>query len=93
MAIFLPPLFTAPRALQDAQDAVVEMREHDVPYHVRFAIDTDTRCGHWFTVRAKVGGKGMLWWGQGDTVVGSGGCAPASGMRKCHGEGGEQGWR
>ena len=30
------------------------MREHDVPYHVRFEIDTDVRCGHWFTVRAKV---------------------------------------
>jgi DNA polymerase elongation subunit (family B) len=72
MASFLPPIFTcctacsAPRALQDAQDAVVEMREHDVPYHVRFAIDTDTRCGHWFTVRAKVGGRGTLWRGQGD---------------------------
>lgn len=31
------------------------MREHDVPYHVRFAIDTDVRCGHWFTCKAKVG--------------------------------------
>ena len=30
------------------------MREHDVPYHVRFEIDTDVRCGHWFTCRAKV---------------------------------------
>lgn len=59
----LPPCLSTGRvrtahALQDAQDAIVEMREHDVPYHVRFAIDTDTRCGHWFTVRAKVGGRG-----------------------------------
>lgn len=33
----------------------MDIREHDVPYHVRFAIDCDIRCGHWFTVRAKVG--------------------------------------
>ena len=39
---------------QDALESIVEMREHDVPYHVRFEIDTDVRCGHWFTVRAKV---------------------------------------
>jgi DNA polymerase epsilon subunit 1 len=40
---------------QDALDALVDIREHDVPYHVRFAIDCDVRCGHWFSVRAKVG--------------------------------------
>ncbi len=48
------PLLARP-CLQDALESIVEMREHDVPYHVRFAIDTDTRCGHWFTVKAKVG--------------------------------------
>lgn len=40
----------------------MDMREHDVPYHVRFEIDADVRCGHWYTVRAKVGwreGQGM----------------------------------
>jgi DNA polymerase epsilon subunit 1 len=31
------------------------MREFDVPYHMRFQIDSGVRCGHWFTVRAKVG--------------------------------------
>ncbi|EFN52544.1 hypothetical protein CHLNCDRAFT_26745 [Chlorella variabilis] len=45
--------------LQDALESIVEMREHDVPYHVRYAIDSDVRCGHWFTVRAK-GGKVTL---------------------------------
>ncbi|GAB4815178.1 hypothetical protein N2152v2_002224 [Parachlorella kessleri] len=45
--------------LQDALDSIVDMREHDVPYHVRFEIDCDVRCGHWFTVRAK-GGKVSL---------------------------------
>lgn len=39
---------------QDALDALVDMREYDVPYHMRFQIDTDVRCGHWFTVTAKV---------------------------------------
>lgn len=46
---------------QDAQESIAEMREHDVPYHVRFAIDTDVRCGHWFSVSAKVGGLGGGW--------------------------------
>jgi hypothetical protein len=25
-------------------------RRYDVPYHIRFQIDTDVRCAHWFTV-------------------------------------------
>lgn len=41
--------------LQEAADAIVDVREYDVPYHVRFAIDTDTRAGHWFVVRAAGG--------------------------------------
>ena len=39
--------------VQDALDALVDVREYDVPYHMRFQIDTDVRCGHWFTVTAK----------------------------------------
>jgi DNA polymerase epsilon subunit 1 len=42
-------------SIQDALDYVLDMREYDVPYHVRFAIDNDIRCGHWFTVSCKVG--------------------------------------
>lgn len=42
--------------LQEAADSIVDMREHDVPYHVRFAIDTDVRAGHWYTVKAQVSG-------------------------------------
>ena len=55
-------LIVAPRHFppQDALESIVEMREHDVPYHVRFAIDTDVRCGHWFTCKAKVGGGGGM---------------------------------
>lgn len=40
--------------MQDSLDAVVEMKEHDVPYHIRFCIDEGVRCGHWFNVSAKV---------------------------------------
>lgn len=39
---------------QDLMDCLIDIREHDVPYHTRFAIDADIRCGHWFTVRCKV---------------------------------------
>lgn len=34
---------------------MLDMREHDVPYHMRFQIDADVRCGHWFAVRAAHG--------------------------------------
>ncbi|KAL3134068.1 hypothetical protein ABBQ32_008497 [Trebouxia sp. C0010 RCD-2024] len=41
--------------LQDSLDAIVDMKEHDVPYHIRFCIDVGVRCGHWFNVTAKAG--------------------------------------
>ncbi|KAH7426493.1 hypothetical protein KP509_10G003400 [Ceratopteris richardii] len=34
----------------DYLDFIIDMREYDVPYHVRFAIDNDVRCGQWYTV-------------------------------------------
>ena len=40
--------------LQDSIEAIVDMKEHDVPYHIRFCIDEDVRCGHWFNVSSKV---------------------------------------
>eukprot|EP00775_Hariotina_reticulata_P007932 gene7932-8128_t len=40
---------------KDVLESIIGMREYDVPYHVRFAIDTDTRAGHWYTVRAQDG--------------------------------------
>ncbi|KAF1810697.1 DUF1744-domain-containing protein [Eremomyces bilateralis CBS 781.70] len=41
----------------DASDFIVDIREYDVPYHVRVAIDldTDVRVGKWYTVEAKHG--------------------------------------
>ncbi|OCK81484.1 DNA polymeras-like protein epsilon [Lepidopterella palustris CBS 459.81] len=39
----------------DASDFLVDIREYDVPYHVRVAIDKDIRIGKWYTVEAKHG--------------------------------------
>ncbi|XP_039818007.1 DNA polymerase epsilon catalytic subunit A-like isoform X9 [Panicum virgatum] len=35
-----------------------DLREYDVPYHVRFAIDNDVRCGQWYNV--SVSGSDVL---------------------------------
>ena len=32
-------------------DNIVDIREHDVPYHVRVSIDLKIFVGHWYTVR------------------------------------------
>jgi len=39
----------------EASDFVVDIREYDVPYHVRVTIDKDIRIGKWYTVEAKHG--------------------------------------
>jgi hypothetical protein len=49
------PLPLQPLTPQDVQEALLDLREHDVPYHVRFAIDTGVRAGHWYTVKAEDG--------------------------------------
>ncbi|PWA40336.1 DNA polymerase epsilon catalytic subunit [Artemisia annua] len=36
-------------------DYIVDLREYDVPYHVRFAIDNDIRCGLWYDVNVSSG--------------------------------------
>jgi DNA polymerase epsilon subunit 1 len=33
----------------------VDIREYDVPYHHRYAIDTEVRCGSWYMVRSVAG--------------------------------------
>ncbi|KAI4127234.1 MAG: hypothetical protein LQ338_003310 [Usnochroma carphineum] len=42
-------------SIADASDYVVDIREYDVPYHVRVAIDKDIRIGKWYSVQAKHG--------------------------------------
>ncbi|QDS71531.1 DNA polymerase epsilon catalytic subunit [Venturia effusa] len=44
-----------PNAASDPSDFIVDIREYDVPYHVRVAIDKDIRIGRWYTVEAKHG--------------------------------------
>ena len=39
----------------EASDFIVDIREYDVPYHVRLAIDKDIRIGKWYTVEAHHG--------------------------------------
>ncbi|KAK4854956.1 hypothetical protein QYF36_002733 [Acer negundo] len=41
---------------QDFLDCIVDLREYDVPYHVRFAIDNDVRCGQWYDVSVSSAG-------------------------------------
>lgn len=41
--------------ITDASDFIVDIREYDVPYHVRVAIDLDIRIGKWYSVEAKHG--------------------------------------
>lgn len=45
----------APASSADFLECVVELREHDVPYHVRWSIDTDVRASRWYTVAAAGG--------------------------------------
>ncbi|PYH76663.1 putative DNA polymerase epsilon, catalytic subunit A/POL2 [Aspergillus uvarum CBS 121591] len=39
----------------NASDFIVDIREYDVPYHVRVSIDKDIRIGKWYTVESKHG--------------------------------------
>ena len=39
----------------DASDFITDVREYDVPYHVRVAIDNNIRVGKWYNVEAKHG--------------------------------------
>lgn len=41
--------------IAEASDYIVDIREYDVPYHVRVTIDQDIRIGKWYTVEAKHG--------------------------------------
>ncbi|XP_020536143.1 DNA polymerase epsilon catalytic subunit A isoform X2 [Jatropha curcas] len=41
---------------QDFLDCILDLREYDVPYHVRFAVDNDIRCGQWYDVSVSSSG-------------------------------------
>ncbi|KAL7918761.1 DUF1744 domain-containing protein [Trichoderma austrokoningii] len=42
-------------SISEASDFIVDIREYDVPYHVRVMIDLDIRAGKWYFVEAKHG--------------------------------------
>lgn len=42
-------------AILEASDFITDIREYDVPYHVRVTMDLDIRIGKWYTVEAKHG--------------------------------------
>lgn len=44
-----------PTAQVDASEYIIDIREFDVPYHVRVAIDKSIRVGRWYNVDAKHG--------------------------------------
>uniref|UniRef100_A0A182REB1 DNA polymerase epsilon catalytic subunit n=1 Tax=Anopheles funestus TaxID=62324 RepID=A0A182REB1_ANOFN len=46
---------STPNQNVDFYDHIVDMREHDVPYHVRVSIDLNIFCGTWYTVRCRGG--------------------------------------
>ena len=37
----------------DQKDNIIDIREYDVPYHVRVAIDMKINVGHWYYVRGR----------------------------------------
>ncbi|CAH2983486.1 unnamed protein product [Chilo suppressalis] len=37
----------------DHMENILDIREHDVPYHVRVAIDVQIFCGTWYTVKSR----------------------------------------
>ena len=41
------------RAVANYGDAMIDIREYDVPYHMRWLIDTETRCGWWYNVKVR----------------------------------------
>ncbi|KAI8985142.1 hypothetical protein BDB01DRAFT_896693 [Pilobolus umbonatus] len=45
------------RNVGDTQDYIMDIREYDVPYYVRVAIDLDIRVGLWYIAKAKFNGE------------------------------------
>ena len=39
--------------MTDQMENITDIREHDIPYHVRVAIDLKINVGHWYVVRGR----------------------------------------
>lgn len=46
-------LLPAPSRITDQMENITDIREYDVPYHVRVAIDLKINVGHWYYVRGR----------------------------------------
>ena len=47
------PSLGAPSRLASQLENILDMREYDVPYHVRVAIDCKINVGHWYHVKGR----------------------------------------
>ena len=43
--------------LQDYMEFIMDIREHDVPYHVRVSIDLEIFCGLWYKIKCRGGSE------------------------------------
>ncbi|KAJ8316129.1 hypothetical protein KUTeg_006143 [Tegillarca granosa] len=41
------------KKISDQMDNIIDIREHDVPYHVRVSIDLKIFVGHWYSVKGR----------------------------------------
>eukprot|EP00057_Strongylocentrotus_purpuratus_P019506 XP_011673980.1 PREDICTED: DNA polymerase epsilon catalytic subunit A-like [Strongylocentrotus purpuratus] len=41
------------KKINDQMDNIIDIREYDVPYHVRVAIDKKIHVGHWYSVQGR----------------------------------------
>lgn len=42
---------------QDYMEFIMDIREHDVPYHVRVSIDLEIFCGLWYNIKCRSGSE------------------------------------
>lgn len=60
-----PIAAAVPPPPDDVLETLVDMREYDVPYVIRVAIDQDLRVGAWYSVQAKGSMEVRLEWQKG----------------------------
>ncbi len=41
----------ATKGIEDLMDSLIDIREHDVPYHMRVAIDNNINIAKWYDIR------------------------------------------
>lgn len=59
LIILIAGMGGAAQKSNDYMDCILDIREHDVPYHVRVSIDLKIFCGLWYNIRCRGGGLEM----------------------------------